>query len=338
MTVAATMVFDLAHLGRLTDERGVLEHADGAAPRRAVGYRTDDSARALVVTAQEPDDGVARRVSRVALRFVLDAEDRHGFVRPARTPTGGWSDVTGDGESWGRAVWGLGMTATHHAEPLLRMMARRGYDKTVTRRSTEPRAMAFAALGAVAVASAHPDDGPTRALLHAAVEVIGPIPDGAWRWPEPRLEHANATLAEALVAAGDALNSMEHIDRGLVMLGWLLERELANGHLSVTPVGGAGPGDVGPGFVQRPIEVAAMADACWRAYTVTGDVAWQRGVTAAAAWFAGSNDAGLAMVDPETGAAYDGLDRAGVEIDEGAEAAISLLATMQRARTPVPST
>lgn len=36
-----------AHLRRLTDDTGLLEHALGRIPRRREGYTTDDNARAM---------------------------------------------------------------------------------------------------------------------------------------------------------------------------------------------------------------------------------------------------------------------------------------------------
>src|SRR5690606_21940093 len=97
-------------------------------------------------------------------------------------------------------------------------------------------------------------------------------------WPEARLSYANATVAEALLAAGHALERPDVVEHGCALLGWLLERETFEGHLSLTPVGGSGPGDVAPRFDQQPIEAAAMADACARAEAVTGDPGWRRGV------------------------------------------------------------
>ena len=82
------------------------------------------------------------------------------------------------------------------------------------------------------------------------------------------------------------------------MLRWLLRRETVDTHLSPTPVGGAGPGDSAPAFDQQPIEVAAMADACHRAYSVTGDAEWLTGLDMAARWFAGDNDAAATDVGP----------------------------------------
>lgn len=323
---------NLAHLASMTDGRGVFEHAEGTVRRAEHGYCTDDNARVLVVMAREPDRGDARRLTRVCLRFVLDAQDRDGRCRNRRDRAGTWTDTGGTDDCWGRTLWGLGSLATHHEDPLLKVLARHGYDKSVAVRSPYPRAMAFAALGAAAVASVDPAHEPTRALLRDALVTIGAVPDGDWRWPEPRLAYANAALAEAVIAAGDALNDVAAIDRGLAMLGWLLTRETARGHLSVAPAGGAGPEADGAAFDQQPIEVAALADACWRAYTITGDRSWLRGVEAAAAWFDGDNDSGLRMFDVETGGGYDGLSATEVNRNEGTESTLALISTMQRAR------
>jgi hypothetical protein len=136
------------------------------------------------------------------------------------------------------------------------------------------------------------------------------------------------------MAAGAALRRPLDVERGLEMLAWLLAKETRNGHLSVTPVDGRGPlDDQGPGFDQQPIEVAAMADACWRALSITDDQRWATGIEACAAWFRGQNDAGLVMADPESGGAYDGLHANAVNLNEGAESTIALISTMQRAES-----
>ncbi len=45
MSVPTASVLD--HLERLTDRRGLFEHADGTVPREEHGYCTDDNARML---------------------------------------------------------------------------------------------------------------------------------------------------------------------------------------------------------------------------------------------------------------------------------------------------
>lgn len=191
--------------------------------------------------------------------------------------------------------------------------------------------MAFAALGAADVLANDRAHTPARALLVDVVNLIGEIPVGAWAWPEPRLRYANAALAEAVIAAGAALGRDADVDRGLAMLSWLLELETPHGHLSVTSVHGQGKNDREPQFDQQPIEVAAMADACWRAYTVTGDPSWIRGVLAAADWFAGANDTGIPMYDDVSGGGFDGLQPGSTNLNQGAESTLAFISTMQRA-------
>jgi hypothetical protein len=196
--------------------------------------------------------------------------------------------------------------------------------------------MAFAALGAVELLSVHPDDKSARSLLvDAADSMTGDGWNAEWPWPERRLTYANATLTEAMIAAGSALHRPILVKRGLDLLAWLLRRESRQGHLSVTPVGGSGPDDRGPGFDQQPIEVAAMADACARAMTVDNNRRWVDGVSACAAWFQGDNDRSVVMCDPVTGGAFDGLEIGGANLNQGTESTLALLSTLQHARSRV---
>lgn len=333
MTATGVVAFD--HLDHLSDKRGLFEHADGTERRLAHGYCTDDNARLLVVTSRESDHGAAHRLARLALDFVLDGLAVDGRVRNRLDHTGRWTDVPSAEDCWGRAVWGLGTAAARHPDAMVRDRARFGFERAAQVRSPWPRAMAFAAIGAAEVLAVDPLHAAARALLADAAVVIGrPVP-GAWVWPEPRLTYANAALAEALVAAGAALGHAGHLADGLAMLRWLLDLETASGHLSVTPVGGRGPGEAGPHFDQQPIEVAALADACARAAAVTGDRSWAVGVTAAVRWFEGANDAGVVMFDPVSGGGFDGLSATGVNLNQGAESTLAYVSVMQQARTLV---
>ena len=51
-----------------------------------------------------------------------------------------------------------------------------------------------------------------------------------------------------MIAAGVALDDATLRQRGLDLLGWLLELETADGHLSPTPVGGRGAEDIEAGL------------------------------------------------------------------------------------------
>jgi hypothetical protein len=191
--------------------------------------------------------------------------------------------------------------------------------------------MAFAALGAAEVLTVRSDHGPALDLLKTAGAVLSGISsDEAWPWPEPRLGYANASWAEALLAAGGCLDDDHLVEQGLHLLGWLLDMETTGDRLSLTPVGGWGPGEARPGFDQQPIEAAALADACARAYLLTGDDRFVAGVNRAVAWFLGENDTHVPMYDRQTGGGYDGLERDGRNDNQGAESTIALISTLQQ--------
>jgi hypothetical protein len=319
------------HLDRMSDERGLFEHAEGVDRREAGGYCTDDNARLLAVASREVDAGRAGHLSRVALRFVRDAQDDHGRFHNRMSTDGVWEDEATNEDCWGRALWGLGTAAAHHGNPSVRRWAHRSLIASLKVRAPWSRATAFATIGVAEVAEVDGCTGAVRSFLIDSVVRVGQVPSGSWQWPEPQLRYANATLAEALIAAAVAIKSPSDLDRGLRMLDWLLNMETESGHLSVVGSLGRVPGDRPPQFDQQPIEVAAMADACWRAHEATGDPEWIRGIVASAKWFLGENDVGLQMFDEESGGSYDGLHRERVNLNEGAESTLALVSTFQRA-------
>ena len=323
-----------AHLLRLSDDVGLLEHARGATPRRQHGYCVDDVARGLVVVCREPDQGPELlRLSECYLAFIADAQGPDGDFRNRLTYDRRWADEPSLGDWWGRAMWGLGTVIARSPLPWLRDEAMTCFELGAQRRSDWPRAMAFAALGAAEVLRACPGHIGARRLLGHTSTAIGPSTlNGGWPWPEPHLGYANAAMAEALIVAGHHLERPAATSRGLRLLTWLLEHETFNGHLSVTPVGGAMSGRPRPWFDQQPIEAAAMADACETAFTVTGDPRWREGLRLAVGWFLGDNDTKTVMHDAATGGGYDGLTPDGPNLNQGAESTIALLTTLQHAR------
>jgi hypothetical protein len=316
----------------MSDGIGLFEHADLTAPRLEHGYCTDDNARLLVVTAREADDGAGAALSRSALSFVVRAQTAGGRTRNRMNSAGQWTDSGTTDDCWGRSLWALGVAATDHDDPIVRVTALAAFTAGARQRSRWARAMAFAALGAADVLTADANHDAARRLLHDAVGTIGEPGAAPWKWPEPRLTYANAVLAEATIAAGAALGEPAIVDRGLTMLDWLLELETVAGHLSLTGTAGRGPDHAGAQFDQQPIEAASLADACWRAYDLTGHERWRDGVRLAAAWFEGENDTGTVMWDSSTGGSYDGLLPVGVNLNQGAESALAFISTAQRLR------
>lgn len=329
-----------AHLLRMTDHRATFEHAFLAEPRREHGYCTDDMARVLVVATREPDaSGPLKGLAGKALQFLNEAQSFDGACRNRMNSAGRWTDQPTTDDHWGRMIWGLGTAAASSGVSLVRRLAVIQFERAAKARSPHPRAMAYAAIGAADILTFEPGHvAALRLLADYSAGLAEPAPGAEWPWPETRLSYANAVLAEAMIATGGALDDQALRERGLNALEWLLAYETTDGHLSVSPVGGRGPGDTRPAFDQQPIEVAALAEACARAAAVDPRPLWREGIASAAAWFGGANDLGLMMWDPATGGGFDGLHSDRVNLNQGAESTLAVISTLQLARrfSPVP--
>jgi hypothetical protein len=323
------------HLRRLTDSGGLYEHARGDRPRPEHGYCVDDVARGLVVVAREHEPSrLVHTLGRSYLDFVLAAQAPDGRFHNRRGTDLTWRDDPSLEDCWGRALWGLGaVVAAPTMPPSSRARALSAFERGAVHRSPWPRATAFAALGAADVLRTHPDHAIARELLVDAVTALDVAADPAlerngWAWPEHRLTYANAVLPEVLLAAGHLLRRAPVLHRGLDLLGWLVDVQTRDDHLSVVPVGGRGPGEPAPGYDQQPIEVAALADACAVAHGLTGHHRWKGGVRLSVAWFLGHNDSRVPMWD-QNGGGYDGLEPDGRNDNRGAESTLALVSTLQ---------
>jgi hypothetical protein len=314
----------------MTDHHGLWEHAEFATPRLDHGYCTDDNARALIVVGRVKDpssDIVA--LGETYLAFLQHAELPTGGFVNRRNPDGTWSVGVGSDDSQGRAIWALGTIGGKGPTAEMQEMAIDMFDRCQGFRSTSPRANAFAILGAGEVLLSHPDHATGSLLMERCVRQLRLDHDPSWPWPEHRLAYDNARIPEALLLAGMVLRDDDLVEAGIGLLSWLVAIETSDGHFSFTPTGGWTFGEPRPGFDQQPVEAAAMADACARALSITGDPRWKESVDMAARWFLGDNDAGLPLYDPSTGGCGDGLGPDYTNLNQGAESTLAALSVLQ---------
>lgn len=315
---------DWRHLARMTDDCGLLEHAIGPVPNRHHGYCVDDNGRALAIVCLAGDPTLEVLAERY-LAFLHQAHRAGGHFTLRMTYSRQWLDDASDDAS-GRAIYGLGVAATHATWPVVRKAARDLYQLTTQFRSPYPRAMAYAALGAAEVAAREPEDPASRELLAAAEATWGPVPETeAWPWNEPRLTYANALLPAARLAVARVAGDSVAASDALRQLEWLRDLQVTNKMVSAVPAGGYGRGDVLPAFDQQPIEVWHLAEAAEHAWHRTRAREWLDTVEACARWFGGHNDAGTVMFDTRSGGTYDGLGRTGANKNQGAESVLAHL-------------
>jgi hypothetical protein len=317
----------------MTDDRGVWEHARYTTPRTAYGYCTDDNARALIVISRQPEPSEALiRMARVYLAFLEQAYLPGGGFHNRRGRDGAWQDEVGSDDSQGRALWAFGSLAHHGPTPAMRQAGLEWFARSSKFDSPFPRSNAYAVLGAAEMVQAAPtQEAGWKTLERCAGRIPVVAHDARSPWPEKRLTYDNARIPEALLAAGASTGDDFLLDTGLRLLEWLVANETRSGHFSFTPVGGWAPGEPRPGFDQQPIEAAAMADACSRAFSITADERWSDLVERSARWFIGHNDGAAVLYDAETGGCRDGLTPEGANMNQGAESTLAALAALQQA-------
>ncbi len=318
------------HLLHLTDGTGVFEHARYSTPRRSHGYTIDDNARALIVATQAGDPSLDR-LSRITASLISESLDTEGRVRNRLSSDGIWNPSSTAGDALGRTWQALG-TAAHAGPEWLAKMSLSTVGRLAYVDAGPLRPSAFAALGVAALLAVDPSIISAQAVAARTRRRLLYAPAKWGPWPEPRLAYANARIPEAMMALGAVVSDDVLFSRGLTLLEWLVDVERCDGHWSFVPVGGRGSSNLLPGFDQQPIEAAAMADAAYRAWRLTGDDQWAEFVLDTGRWLMGANDTRVPLYDRGTGGCADGLQPGGVNANRGAESTLSGLTVLLRCR------
>lgn len=322
---------------RMTDATGILQHGIHSIADRNHGYCIDDNARALILmcrlAAEENDAVIAARLGSTYAAFVHHAWNAElGRFRNFMGYDRRWCEDVGSEDSNGRALWALGCAAAGGIDPGMRDWGRMLFDQAAPLATNlgSPRAMAFAALGAVEMLVADPGHGVARRMLTEAADMLKMLLAAArrpdWAWFETVLAYDNARLPEALLRTGMALADPAAIDVGLETLDWIVAAQ-TNARGDFRPVGTDSfhrpYGNPLP-FDQQPLEAQATIDACLAALAATGDARWADAARHAYGWFLGENDLGLPLVHSGDGGCHDGLMPHGVNRNQGAESILAL--------------
>ncbi|MHC4661536.1 MAG: glycosyltransferase family 4 protein [Planctomycetota bacterium] len=330
---------NLAHLRSLTDDTGMLQHANYSTPNRYHGYCVDDNARALIATSMyydmRRDESVILLIHKY-LAFLFHAFDRkterfHNFMSYERT----WLEKVGSEDSHARAIWGLGVGMKYAPNDAIRDMATRLFLEALSKVVTfsSPRAWAFILVGLHAYLDVYGGDAGVRrlrALLAEKLHNLFENTDETWPWCEETVTYANAKLPHALILSGQWIPDTKMHETGIKLLEWLLEQQTTpDGHLSV--IGNSGwltRGGIRSNFDQQPIDIMALVEACAEAFRSTGDRKWLVESRRGLAWFLGRNDLHAVLYDFKTAGCRDGLQPHGLNANQGAESTLAWLISL----------
>ncbi len=334
---------NLRHLRALTDDTGMYQHAVYSLPDRNHGYCTDDNARGLIAAVMNWrlfKDTAIFPLLNTYLSFLYHAfnarkKRMRNFMGFDRT----WLEEAGSEDSHGRALWAVGYAIAHPPNDSVLGLSTRIFKESVniTTSFTSPRAWAFSVIGANYYLRHFGGDTRVRQIMSELCErILGQFETNAaedWYWLEDIVSYDNARISQALIVAGSQLENDEMYEAGLKSLQWLIDIQTSpeGGHLSL--VGNDGwyrRGGEKARYDQQPVDAAAMVDACYQAFVLSGDDYWLRKVEWAFNWFFGSNDVRQALFDFSSGACFDGVMPGGINQNQGGESVAALLIALQR--------
>ena len=339
----------LDHLRVLTDDVGILQHACYTVPDRNFGYCTDDNARALMFALQSHH--VTRspemlKLAGVYLSFLQHAYNpKTGRFRNFMAYDRRWVEDVGSEDSHARALWGLGYAVTLAPNEGTRATALDLFEQALRDvvDFDSPRAWAFTLVGVHAYLRRYSGDSDARRIRESlALQLFEMYCENStddWVWPEDTVTYANGKLPHALILAGQWMQRGDLTEMGLRSLNWLLENQTTPGG-TISPVGNNGwfeRGGTKARFDQQPIEAHALLEACLEAYNVTREDCWVVAARRCFNWFLGKNDLGKPLYDYETGGCRDGLEREGVNENEGAESTLAWLLSLLAIRSLEPT-
>jgi len=340
----------LDHLYRMTDMVGIAEHCLIATPDLREGYCVDDNARALQVALRLKEE----KLVDIYLKFLVSATGEYGFKNDLSQNLVWENESTGD--NFGRAMAGLADTAKlglRDDQKLTGMFLFDQYVKDIEKVESA-RSKAWLIYGLlvrdqcssklesvlknyIKVKVSQKKIGPrskydfkkiAKKLSGELVTSYEKNSGGSWRWFEDKITYDIGRLPWALFRAYLVFGDIKYLNIARESLDFLLKQTYdeklgcfsfpgyrgwfeKNGNRSV--------------WGQQPIEAGSMVEVCCLAYKITKEQKYLDFAKKALDWYYGENILGAKMVNQNTGGVYDGLEKEGVNLNQGAESLLSYL-------------
>lgn len=327
--------FSLAHIKRLTDDTGIIQHAKFGIPNLKEGYCLDDNARALLmvlIAYRQKKDVLALELSPIYLSYIHYMQNENGTFRNFLSFNRNFLDEVGSEDSFGRTIWALGYLlgnapndAYYQMGKLVFFDAARNFENLESIRS-----IANTMIGISYYLRSNPsDDQMTERLRHFAHTLIKHYEQnssGDWKWFEPLLAYDNGILPLALLHSAEILNDDKITTAALETMDFLTSITLKDGYLSI--IGNKewyrkdGTRSM---FAQQPIDALAMILMYHQAFHLTKNKDYLNKLYTSFMWFLGENDLRMSLYDFETKGCCDGFENYGVNRNQGAESSLAYL-------------
>jgi glycosyltransferase involved in cell wall biosynthesis len=327
--------FSLAHVTRLTDDTGIVQHAKFGIPNLKEGYCLDDNSRALIMALmayQRNKSNEALRLLPIYLSYIHYMQTDDGNFRNFLSFSRQYLDEVGSEDSFGRTIWALGYLIGCAPNNSYTEFAIEIFRKSIPHFEalTYIRGRANTIIGICHYLKVFPtDEGMVRILINLTQPLVDAYeqtstPD--WQWFEEGMTYDNAILPLALLHSCEITGDEQVKKIAMTTMGFLDKLTLSNGYLS--PVGNDGwyyRGGTFPTFDQQAIETMAMVLMHFEAYQTFREPEYIEKMFLSYRWFLGENTLRAPLYDHETKGCCDGLLPTGINRNQGAESTLAYL-------------
>lgn len=327
--------FSLTHINRLTDDTGIIQHANFGIPNLKEGYCLDDNARALLMVLmayRRKKDIRALELSAIYLSYIHYMQNGDGTFRNFLSFSRNFLDEIGSEDSFGRTIWALGYLlgnspsdAYYQTGKLVFFNAAPNFEKLKS-----IRGIANSMIGiSYYLKSNLSDDSMTERLRNLANILVNHYEknqSAGWNWFESLLAYDNGILPLALLHSAEILNDKKIRETAIESMNFLTSHTLKDNCLSV--IGNEKwykKEGVRSVFAQQPIDVMASVLMYQQAFHLTKEKDYFDKLYNSFLWFLGENDLRMSLYDFETNGCCDGLESYGVNRNQGAESSLAYL-------------
>src|ERR1700712_2787531 len=327
--------FNLAHVLRLTDDTGIVQHAKYGIPNLKEGYCLDDNARALIMALmayQRSKSKEAFELLPVYLSYIHYMQTEDGNFRNFLSFSRQYLDDVGSEDSFGRTIWSLGYLIGCAASNSYREFAIEIFQKSIPHFKSlqHLRGVANTVIGLSLYLQAFPTDeglvGELTRLTQPLIDAYERNQSEDWQWFEEKMTYDNAILPLALLHSSEITGNEKAKQVALKAMEFLDKLTLSNGYLS--PVGNDGwyyRGGTFPTYDQQAIETMAMVLMHFQAYKIFREPRYIEKMFLSYRWFLGENTLRAPLYDHETKGCCDGLLPTGINRNQGAESTLAYL-------------
>ncbi|AUP80406.1 glycosyltransferase family 4 protein [Flavivirga eckloniae] len=326
--------FSMDHIKRLTDDMGIIEHANYSVPDYKEGYCLDDNSRALLLVLMAYEFGIDRNsleLSEVYLRYIKLMQMEDGFFHNDMSYEKKFLDEKGSEDSFGRTIWAMGYLIRLAPNDSHFQFAKDIFFKAYHHfeKITSIRAIASVIIGLCHFLKRYPDNEGiihlTNLLTYKLLHQYKEESDKDWKWFEPVLCYDNAIIPLALWHAYDLIKDKEIYDVASKSTDFLDKETYKNNRISLVGNTWYYKGKKRPAHGQQPINAMAMTMMYNKAFEITKEKKYHERMLISFSWFTGNNDLLIPLYDEESKGCCDGLEPHCVNRNQGAESTISYL-------------